>query len=83
VILPETFLSVFNDRRSAPISIGVGSTTWTPTGSPSRTGGRASTPDAGVFVGDPVAVGGQPGDQLLAGGFVGAFLAEPLGDVLS
>jgi hypothetical protein len=25
VILPETFLSVFNDRRSAPISIGVGS----------------------------------------------------------
>ena len=24
VIPPETFLSVFNDRRSAPISIGVG-----------------------------------------------------------
>ena len=36
-----------------------------------------------VFVGDPVAVGGQLGGQLLADGFVGAFLAEPLGDVLS
>ena len=31
-------------------------------------------PDARAFVGDPVAVGGQLGDQLLAGGFVGAFL---------
>jgi hypothetical protein len=47
---------------------------WTPTGSLFGTGGRASAPDAGVFVGDPVAVGGQLGDQLLAGGFVGAFL---------
>jgi hypothetical protein len=36
-----------------------------------------------VFVGDPVAVGGQLGGQLLADGFGGAFLAKPLGDVLS
>ena len=40
-------------------------------------------PDPGVLVGDLEAVGGQLGDQLLAGGFIGAFLAEPLGDVLS
>ena len=38
-------------------------------------------PERGELVGDLVSVGGQLADQLLAGGFVGAFLAEPLGDV--